>query len=67
MARRQGGLVVPDFANVLAIRCLHEGVDAGEGRLMPAAEQRNIAVDHRVCRFKSEFERSADLFGLLLL
>ena len=63
----KGCLEVADLADVLAIGRLHEGVDAGEGRLMAAAEQRDVAVDDRVGRFEPELERPLDILVLLLL
>src|SRR5262245_151482 len=63
----KGSFVVADLADVLAEGRLHEGVDAGEGGLMAAAEQRDVAVDHRVGGFKTEFEGPLDLLVLLLL
>ena len=52
----EGRLEVADLADVLAIGRLHEGVDAGEGRLMAAAEQRDVAIDDGVGGFKSELQ-----------
>src|SRR5262245_46458334 len=63
----KGSFVVADLADVLAEARLHEGVDAGEGGLMAAAEQRDVAVDHRVGGFKTELEGPLDLLVLLLL
>ena len=61
----EGRLVVLHLAHVLAIRRLHEGVDAGERRLMAAAEQRDGAVVDRGGRLEAELEGAADLFVLL--
>jgi hypothetical protein len=46
--------VVADLADVFAIGRLHEGIDAGEGWLMAAAEQRDIAIDHGVRCFQPQ-------------
>jgi hypothetical protein len=63
----KGRLEVADLADVLAIGGLHEGIDAGKGRLMAAAEQRDVAVDHRTGGFESELKRPLDLLALLVL
>lgn len=40
------GFVLTNLADVLALGDFHESIDAGEGRLVAAAEQRDAAVDH---------------------
>src|SRR6185437_6859104 len=63
----EGSFELADLADVLAIGRLHEGVDAGESRLVAAAEQRDVAVDDRVGGFEAELQRSPDVLVLLLL
>src|SRR4029450_8794180 len=63
----KGRFEIADLADVLAVGRLHEGVDAGEGRLMAAAEEGDIAIDDGGGGFEAEPQRAPDLFVLLLL
>jgi hypothetical protein len=52
---------------VFAVGRLHECVDAREGGLMAAAEQRDVAIDDRVCGIEPKFQRAPDFLVLFLL
>ena len=60
-----GDLVLADLVHVLDVRSLPEGVDAGEGRLLPPGEGRDRPVLHGWRRFEAVLERPLD--GLALL
>src|SRR5262249_48658339 len=61
------GLVSAELPHVLAVRRLHEGIDARESGLMAAAEAGDGPIGHRVRGVEPVAERPADLlllFGL---